>query len=295
MGQHRRSASASDRPQQPGTGHRRGRRSGARTAAVTLTALATAGAGGIAAGVVPAPPGVPDGFVLADGGPFSDRDGSSRSVGLRVTPKPSPLGERAESKSVPARTAAPSRSQRPEPSRSSSRPGRKANAHATTGTSPSPSAKPSTPEPPKETERPDPRPSSSQPSTRPSGKAEQAARAVLDLVNKERAKAGCGALRIDGALTRLALGHSENMDRRDFFDHTDPAGQSPWDRAKAAGVGNLSAENIARGQADAASVMQSWMDSPGHRANILNCDYKTLGVGVRFGAGGPWWTQNFGW
>ncbi|HZG04932.1 MAG TPA: CAP domain-containing protein, partial [Streptomyces sp.] len=44
----------------------------------------------------------------------------------------------------------------------------------------------------------------------------------------------------------------------------------------------------------AQSVMDAWMDSPGHRANILNCDYRTLGVGAHFAEGGPWWTQNFG-
>lgn len=56
----------------------------------------------------------------------------------------------------------------------------------------------------------------------------------------------------------------------------------------------LGGENIARGQADAQAVMDAWMNSDGHRANILNCDYKTLGVGVHFGSGGPWWTQDFG-
>ncbi|MFE0739551.1 CAP domain-containing protein, partial [Streptomyces sp. NPDC058855] len=51
----------------------------------------------------------------------------------------------------------------------------------------------------------------------------------------------------------------------------------------------------ARGQTDAAAVMEAWMNSPGHKANILNCDFKTLGVGVHFGSGGPWWTQDFGY
>jgi uncharacterized protein YkwD len=85
------------------------------------------------------------------------------------------------------------------------------------------------------------------------------------------------------------------MAARGFFDHTDPDGKSPWDRASAAGISNLGGENIARGQADAQAVMTAWMNSPGHKANILNCDFKTLGVGVHFGAGGPWWTQDFGY
>lgn len=118
---------------------------------------------------------------------------------------------------------------------------------------------------------------------------------VLRLVNEERAKVGCDALAANGALARLAEAFSEDMAARDFFDHTDPDGATPWDRASAAGVTGLGGENIARGQADAAAVMAAWMDSPGHRANILNCDFKTLGVGVHFASGGPWWTQDFGY
>ena len=57
---------------------------------------------------------------------------------------------------------------------------------------------------------------------------------------------------------------------------------------------NSRAENIARGQQDAAEVMESWMTSAGHRANILNCSLTRLGVGVAQGSGGPWWTQLFG-
>ncbi|MEV0850328.1 CAP domain-containing protein [Streptomyces sp. NPDC049954] len=127
-----------------------------------------------------------------------------------------------------------------------------------------------------------------------SGDEAAAAAAVLSLVNQERASAGCSPVRADAPLASLAGGFSRDMAARGFFDHTDPDGDSPWDRADQAGVSNLGGENIARGQADAAAVMESWMNSPGHRANILNCDYKTLGVGVHFGSGGPWWTQDFG-
>ncbi|CAL9424560.1 CAP domain-containing protein [Streptomyces sp. enrichment culture] len=118
---------------------------------------------------------------------------------------------------------------------------------------------------------------------------------VLALVNEERARAGCSPVTASGALTDLATAFSEDMARRGFFDHTDPDGDTPWDRAQAAGVNGLGGENIARGQADAEAVMRAWMDSPGHKANILNCDFRTLGVGVHFGPGGPWWTQNFGY
>ncbi|MEU3890139.1 CAP domain-containing protein [Streptomyces sp. NPDC029041] len=122
-----------------------------------------------------------------------------------------------------------------------------------------------------------------------------AAAQVLSLVNEERAKVGCSPVAADSALTDLARSYSEDMAARGFFDHTDPDGRTPWDRAEKAGISNLGGENIARGQASAAAVMDAWMNSPGHRANILNCDFKTLGVGVEFGSGGPWWTQNFGY
>ncbi|MFH9981346.1 CAP domain-containing protein [Streptomyces sp. NPDC017179] len=118
---------------------------------------------------------------------------------------------------------------------------------------------------------------------------------VLRLVNEERAKVGCSALTASSALAGLAQDFSEAMAAENFFDHTDPSGASPWDRAAKLGITSLGGENIARGQADAAAVMDAWMNSPGHRANILNCDFKTLGVGVHFGSGGPWWTQDFGY
>ncbi|MGW7367719.1 CAP domain-containing protein [Streptomyces sp. NPDC054841] len=127
----------------------------------------------------------------------------------------------------------------------------------------------------------------------PTGEAAVEAQ-VLDLVNEERAKVGCSPVRADASLGALAGSFSEDMAGRGFFDHTDPDGDTPWDRAAQAGVSGLGAENIARGQADARTVMNSWMNSDGHRANILNCEYKTLGVGVSFAEGGPWWTQDFG-
>jgi uncharacterized protein YkwD len=122
-----------------------------------------------------------------------------------------------------------------------------------------------------------------------------AARAeILSLVNEQRATAGCKALTASSSLDQLAQNFSDEMAARGFFDHTDPDGKDPWDRAKALGISNLGGENIARGQADAKAVMEAWMNSPGHRANILNCDYTTLGVGIHYGTGGPWWTQDFG-
>ncbi|WP_278236329.1 CAP domain-containing protein [Isoptericola sp. AK164] len=127
-----------------------------------------------------------------------------------------------------------------------------------------------------------------------SGTRSAVADRVLELVNVERAGAGCSALVADPALDGLAAAHSEDMRSRDYFDHTDPDGRTPWDRADAAGVSGLAAENIARGQPDAAAVVEAWMDSPGHRANILECSHTRHGLGTVAGAGGPWWTQLFG-
>ncbi|MGY5884811.1 CAP domain-containing protein [Modestobacter lacusdianchii] len=117
---------------------------------------------------------------------------------------------------------------------------------------------------------------------------------VLALVNTERAAAGCAPVSADAGLAAVARAHSADMRDRDFFDHVNPDGVDPFARAEAAGVGYARAENIAAGQPDAAAVMADWMASPGHRKNILNCELRTLGVGVATGSGGPWWTQLFG-
>jgi uncharacterized protein YkwD len=115
---------------------------------------------------------------------------------------------------------------------------------------------------------------------------------VLALVNEARASAGCRPLAADARLAAVAAAHSADMRDRGFFDHVNLAGLTPFDRAEAAGV-SARAENIARGQRDAAAVMTSWMNSPGHRANILDCGLTRLGVGIADGGGGPWWTQLF--
>jgi uncharacterized protein YkwD len=83
-----------------------------------------------------------------------------------------------------------------------------------------------------------------------------------------------------------------------YFAHNSQDGRSPFDRMRAAGYrGGLMGENIAAGQPTPAAVMDAWMHSPGHRANILNCGYKVIGIGVFTLAGSPYriyWTQDFG-
>jgi uncharacterized protein YkwD len=121
---------------------------------------------------------------------------------------------------------------------------------------------------------------------------------VLTLVNAERAKAGCHALTVNPILVSVARAHSQDMAARGYFDHTSPDGMSPFDRMRQAGYwGGLMGENIAAGQPTPQAVMQAWMNSPGHRANILNCGYTAIGIGVFTRPGSPfriYWTQDFG-
>ncbi len=119
---------------------------------------------------------------------------------------------------------------------------------------------------------------------------------VVALVNAERAAAGCGPVTSDGALDAAARGHSADMAANDYFSHTGLDGRSFGDRIRAAGYpGGSIAENIAAGQGSASSAMASWMESSGHRANILNCSFRHIGVGVaRGGSYGTYWTQTFG-
>ncbi|MEO5874289.1 MAG: CAP domain-containing protein [Streptosporangiaceae bacterium] len=119
---------------------------------------------------------------------------------------------------------------------------------------------------------------------------------VLEITNAERAKAGCKAVRGDAKLALAARRHSTDMGVNVYFDHNSQDGTSPWERIRKAGYTAGAAENIAAGQATAAAVMDGWMKSPGHRANILNCKLKALGVGYYKGSKGyrTYWTQDFG-
>ncbi|WP_019632578.1 CAP domain-containing protein [Actinomadura atramentaria] len=125
--------------------------------------------------------------------------------------------------------------------------------------------------------------------------AADAEAAAVVLTNRERAKAGCPALRVDPALRRAARAHSADMAAHNYFGHDSRDGESPWQRIRRAGNAAPGAENIARGFPTARAVVDGWMHSPGHRANILNCGLRSIGVGMATGPGGPWWTQDFGW
>ncbi|MFF4850059.1 CAP domain-containing protein [Streptomyces sp. NPDC001194] len=159
---------------------------------------------------------------------------------------------------------------------------------------PAPPAAPKPPAPPAPSATPTPHAPSATPVPTPDDGHSAEETAVVTLVNQERAQAGCGPVRANPPLAALAGAFSKDMAARGFFDHTDPDGNTPWDRATKAGLSGLGGENIARGQGDAQAVMNAWMNSPDHKANILNCEFRTLGVGVYVAAGGPWWTQDFG-
>ncbi|GAA2142225.1 sigma-70 family RNA polymerase sigma factor [Actinomadura napierensis] len=132
---------------------------------------------------------------------------------------------------------------------------------------------------------------SKKPAKAPASSIEQQ---VVRLVNQNRAKAGCRPLRVSPALHKAAQAHAQDMASRRALDHRGAGGDDPGDRITAAGFRwSAWAENIAQGQASPPAVVTAWMNSAGHRANILNCRLTMIGVGVVHGSGGPWWTQDF--
>ena len=103
---------------------------------------------------------------------------------------------------------------------------------------------------------------------------------VVDLVNKERAAAGLSALKVNTKLAAVAEKKAEDMRDNNYFSHTSPTYGSPFDMMKQFGISYTSAgENIAKGQRTPSEVMNGWMNSSAHRANILNSSYTEIGVG----------------
>ena len=121
------------------------------------------------------------------------------------------------------------------------------------------------------------------------------AEAVLKLVNQERAKVGVQPLTLSEKLTSIANTKAKDMADKNYFSHESPTYGSPFDMLKQFGVSfSTAGENIAAGQKTAAEVMDSWMNSSGHRANILNKNYTQIGVGFyRGGEYGTEWVQLF--
>ncbi len=118
---------------------------------------------------------------------------------------------------------------------------------------------------------------------------------VLELVNEQRANYGLAPLSYSKELEAVAYAHSKDMAQNNYFSHTNLSGQSPFDRIHTAGISYRSAaENIAAGQKTPQEVVSAWMNSAGHRANILNSSVTKMGVGIYSGGSyGIYWTQLF--
>ena len=117
-------------------------------------------------------------------------------------------------------------------------------------------------------------------------------RQVVDLVNVQRARSGLQPLTLDAELCRFARVKSQDMHDNRYFDHNSPTYGSPFDMMRSFGITYASAgENIAMGYSTPEAVVSAWMNSDGHRANILSTKFALLGVG--YVADGGYWTQWF--
>ncbi|MFD9795761.1 CAP domain-containing protein [Streptomyces sp. NPDC059070] len=265
----------------PSTEGRAGRRRARkRSRRATVTAAATVAVAAVAgallwpdspenAEAVRTPAALPAGHLLAPGADSS------------VTPSP-------PATAAPTRSAAPAKSPatRPEPRPGTPKP---ATPRTAPGTGTTSAGGPTDNRPP--SRKPAPRPGGG-PAT---GTAAEYVRQVVALANAERAKAGCSPLRADTRLDSSARAHADDMAARDYYEHDSPEGRDAGDRMSAAGYAwHKWGENIHRGPKTPEAAMRDWMNSPGHRANILDCGFKDIGVGVNLGGNGPWWVQNFG-
>lgn len=157
-------------------------------------------------------------------------------------------------------------------------------------------SQPETPEQPSQPEEPDAPETPSEPDTpaQPDGSASVLAyeQEVVTLVNAERAKYGLSALTLDAALCGYARLKSQDMHDQRYFSHASPSYGSPFDMMRSFGISyQYAGENIAMGYSSPAAVVNAWMNSEGHRANILSANYTSIGVG--YVADGGYWTQWF--
>lgn len=113
---------------------------------------------------------------------------------------------------------------------------------------------------------------------------------VVAMVNEERESAGCSPVTVDSRLTAAARDHSEDQAERQVMTHTGADGSTSGQRATRAGYRwSKVGENVARGTTSGQRVMTLWMESSAHRANILNCQFEHIGMGLVDG----YWTQVF--
>jgi uncharacterized protein YkwD len=124
------------------------------------------------------------------------------------------------------------------------------------------------------------------------------AKEVLDLVNAERAKENLNPLEWNGKLAHAAFNHAADMASRHYFSHYSLEGESLIDRLDAVGYDDYrtAGENIAQGQTTPAIVVDDWMNSSGHRANIMSTAFTEIGIGYKKSAtsGTLYWVQDFG-
>ncbi|UII58630.1 CAP domain-containing protein (plasmid) [Cytobacillus spongiae] len=124
------------------------------------------------------------------------------------------------------------------------------------------------------------------------GQLSQYEQKVVELTNQERAKQGLPALKVDPELSKVAREKSRDMQANNYFSHDSPTYGSPFDMMKQFGIQyNSAGENIAMGQTTPEEVVQAWMNSDGHRKNILSSNFTHIGVG--YVENGNYWTQQF--
>ncbi|MCF2525910.1 CAP domain-containing protein [Yinghuangia soli] len=224
--------------------------------------------------------------------------GIARDFGVDVIDEPAPAPARVPAR-TPAPPSAPTPARAPAPNRHVAPPSapaphipQPAGPHLTPDGNnpfaPRPAQSPSTPPRPQA-----PPPMPAMPST---PELDHLRTQVIALTNAERARHGMGALAYEPRLTQAAQVHSDDMAARDYFDHTGLDGRQPADRVTASGyVYSRCAENIAAGQPTPAEVVTGWMNSPGHRANILTPELTQIGIGIAYGGSYRiYWTQVFG-
>ncbi|MFI0502866.1 CAP domain-containing protein [Streptomyces albogriseolus] len=215
---------------------------------------------------------------VASGSPgasASPSDDARRHHGGKPSQKPKKTAARTATAAPSTTTAAPKpTTAAPKPTTAAPKPSTAAPAPSTTAPKPTTAA---------------PKPTTAAP--KPTATASGAVARVVELVNAERAEAGCAPVTANSTLNTAAQRHSEDMASTGTMSHTGSDGSDPGERITRAGYAwSTYGENVAYGYSTPEQVMQGWMTSPGHKANILNCSFEEIGVGLS----GTYWTQDFG-
>lgn len=116
---------------------------------------------------------------------------------------------------------------------------------------------------------------------------------VVHLTNVARATKGCRPLKQNSRIQLAAQRHANDMAKKNYFSHNSLNGTVWWKRITRAGYKDPGGENIARGYSAASSVVKAWLRSPSHKKNIMNCQFRTIGIG--FNGNGDYWVQDFGY